>query len=156
MRWWNSGIFSLNALPICANFLQYYLKEMHEVEANLTSHDITNNCTYDFGEYGAIRIIPFGIVMACACLIGIFGNICIMWILLQKRMRSSNAYFLVALATCDLGIMVCTILLYCVEIWYDQYRIVSMYFAWFTYCKNSKISAEKFFDFKQHFKLRKA
>lgn len=107
----------------------------------LNSSNLTNitdpSCpSYDFGEATIkTRYYLIGVVMTTICAFGFLGNLVIIVILTRPRMRSASSWYLVALAIFDTLVMLCTILLYSVEVIYDWWRDYGLYRMWFAYVK---------------------
>lgn len=99
-------------------------------ELNLSA----NQCRYDYGDlFGLNRFIVVTIMMTTVCVVGFFGNLLIVLILSQRRMRSPSNWYLVVLALFDTSVMAVSVLLYVVESLYDRTRNYQLYHAWSNY-----------------------
>lgn len=103
------------------------LSELSGAESNATG------CSYEFAEDLNIRFPLLVIFTSSVCAFGVLGNLLSIYVLTRPDMRSTSNFYLVILAVYDIGVLVCYVLLYIVEVAYDYTRDFEVHRSWFGY-----------------------
>ncbi|GMT24037.1 hypothetical protein PFISCL1PPCAC_15334, partial [Pristionchus fissidentatus] len=64
------------------------------------------------------------------CTIGIFFNICLLFVFSRLRIRNTNLIYLVVLACFDIGVEICFILVFIGSLIWDYFGIYEIFVAW--------------------------
>lgn len=131
-------ILRLNTSQIAINSLTELNSSDVLGTSNLTEGQLeefpadSNVCKYQRFGFLQLRFTFMVIIMGGICVFGIIGNILVALVYIRRGISSANS-FLAALAFGDLGVLVCSFLLYSVEILYDAIENFQLYTIWFQY-----------------------
>lgn len=92
-------------------------------------------CEYQRFGHLMLRLFLMVIVMGMICSLGTLGNVLAAAVYVRRGISSPSNLYLVALAICDTGVLVCSFLLYSVEVLYDVVQSFFLYKTWFFYVR---------------------
>ncbi|VDO98875.1 unnamed protein product [Soboliphyme baturini] len=90
-------------------------------------------CEYEKTPYIEEKFYLIAVFGSFIMLFGIVTNSILLTVLLKKKLRETYLIYLAALSVSDIGLLIAYFMVFSVQIMYDYFELLPLYFAWLYY-----------------------